>query len=88
MMVTPGPLAPVMPVKTLGQKYLHGENINEHVKSLFSLEKIREMLKADKFSEEAEIRLGSDMPLSLILNMVTGDGNLSFLLAPRLESDE
>lgn len=46
------------------------------------------MLKADKFSEEAEIRLGSDMPLSLILNMVTGDGNLSFLLAPRLESDE
>ena len=50
--------------------------------------KIREMLKADKFSEEAEISLGTDMPLSLTLNMVTGDGKLSFLLAPRLETDE
>lgn len=69
-------------------KYLHGENIQEHVKSLFSLDKIREMLKADKFSEEAEIRLGTDMPLSLTLNMVTGDGKLSFLLAPRLEQDD
>ena len=69
-------------------KYLHGENINEHAKALFSLDKIREMLKADKFSEEAEISLGTDMPLSLTLTMVTGDGKLSFLLAPRLETDE
>ena len=69
-------------------KYLHGENINTQEKSLFSLDKIREMLKADKFSEEAEIGLGTDMPLKLTLNMVTGDGKLSFLLAPRLESDE
>ena len=58
-------------------------------KNLYSrLDKIREMLKADKFSEEAEIGLGTDMPLKLTLNMVTGDGKLSFLLAPRLESDE
>ena len=69
-------------------KYLHGENIKEHEKALFSLDKIREMLKADKFSEEAEISLGTDMPLSLTLTMVTGDGKLSFLLAPRLETDE
>ena len=69
-------------------KYLHGANINTQEKSLFSLDKIREMLKADKFSEEAEIGLGTDMPLKLTLNMVTGDGKLSFLLAPRLESDE
>ena len=69
-------------------KYLHRENINNHAKSLFSLDKIREMLKADKFSEEAEISLGTDMPLSLTLEMVTGDGKLSFLLAPRLESDD
>ena len=41
-----------------------------------------------KFSEEAEIGLGTDMPLKLTLNMVTGAGKLSFLLAPRLESDE
>ena len=72
----------------IASKYLHGENIQEHAKALFSLDKIREMLKADKFSEEAEISLGTDMPLSLTLNMVTGDGKLSFLLAPRLETDE
>ena len=69
-------------------KYLHGENIEENAKSLFSLDKISEMLKADKFSQEAEIRLGNDMPLSLNLEMPTGDGKLSFLLAPRLEQDE
>ena len=69
-------------------KYLHGENIQEHAKSLFSLDKISEMLKADKFSDEAEISLGNDMPLSLSLSMPTGDGKLSFLLAPRLEQDD
>ena len=46
------------------------------------------MLKADKFSEEAEISLGNDMPLSLTLRMPTGEGKLSFLLAPKLEQDE
>ncbi|WP_178647604.1 proliferating cell nuclear antigen (pcna) [uncultured Methanobrevibacter sp.] len=69
-------------------EYLHGEEISEDVKSSFSLDKIREMLKADKFSDVAEISLGTDMPLSLTLKMVTGDGRLSFLLAPRLESED
>lgn len=69
-------------------EYIHGERITTSVKSLFSLEKIREMLKADKFSDIAKIRLGDDMPLNLSLVMVTGDGELSFLLAPRLETDD
>ena len=58
-------------------EYLHGE-----------LEKIREMLKADKFSEIATISLGNDMPLTLSLKMVSEDGELSFLLAPRIESED
>ena len=69
-------------------KYLHGENIQEHAKALFSLDKIREMLKADKFSEIATISLGNDMPLTLSLKMVSEDGELSFLLAPRIESED
>lgn len=69
-------------------EYIHGEKIETEVKSLFSLDKIREMLKADKFSDIAEIMLGDDMPLNLSLVMITGDGELSFLLAPRLETDE
>jgi proliferating cell nuclear antigen len=69
-------------------EYLHGEKIAEKAKSVFSLEKVREMLKADKFSETAMIRLGNDMPLNLALKMASDEGELSFLLAPRIESEE
>lgn len=69
-------------------EYLHGEKINEKAKSVFSLEKIKEMLKADKFSETVSIRLGNDMPLHLSLKMASDEGELSFLLAPRIESEE
>jgi len=69
-------------------EYIHGEKIDTDAKSVFSLEKIREMLKADKFSEVATIYLGNDMPLTLTLKRVTGDGKLSFLLAPRIENEE
>jgi proliferating cell nuclear antigen len=69
-------------------EYLHGEKIGEKAKSVFSLEKVKEMLKADKFSETAVIRLGNDMPLNLALKMASDEGELSFLLAPRIESEE
>jgi len=46
------------------------------------------MLKADKFSDIISLRLGNDMPLNLRLKMVSDDGELSFLLAPRIESEE
>jgi proliferating cell nuclear antigen len=69
-------------------EYLHGEKINTKAKSVFSLEKIKEMLKADKFSETVVIKLGNDMPLHLSLKMVSDEGVLSFLLAPRIESEE
>jgi proliferating cell nuclear antigen len=69
-------------------EYLHGEKIEASAKSIFSLEKVKEMLKADKFSESAVIRLGNDMPLNLALKMASDDGVLSFLLAPRIESEE
>ena len=69
-------------------EYLHGEKIDTEAKSVFSLEKIREMLKADKFSEMAIINLGTDIPLYLTLRRVDGEGELSFLLAPRIESED
>lgn len=69
-------------------EYLHGEKITEDVKSVFSLEKIKEMLKADKFSETAMLKLGNDMPLHLSLKMPGDEGKLTFLLAPRIESEE
>jgi proliferating cell nuclear antigen len=69
-------------------EYLHGEKIAENAKSVFSLEKVKEMMKADKFSETAQIKLGNDMPLNLYLRMASDEGELSFLLAPRIESEE
>jgi proliferating cell nuclear antigen len=69
-------------------EYLHGEKIQEKAKSVFSLEKVKEMMKADKFSETAQIKLGNDMPLNLYLKMASDEGELSFLLAPRIESEE
>lgn len=68
-------------------EYIHGEKIDSEVKSIFSLGKIREMLKADKFSDVASIKLGQDMPLTLKLKMISDEGELNFLLAPRIESD-
>ncbi|MDO9045894.1 MAG: proliferating cell nuclear antigen (pcna) [Methanobacteriaceae archaeon] len=69
-------------------EYLHGENIDTSARSVFSLEKIKEMLKADKFSDVASISLGDDMPLNLKLRMVSDEGELSFLLAPRIEAED
>jgi proliferating cell nuclear antigen len=69
-------------------EYLHGEKIETTARSVFSLEKIKEMLKADKFSDIATISLGDDMPLNLKLRMVSDDGELSFLLAPRIEAED
>ena len=69
-------------------EYLHGEKIDMNARSVYSLEKIKEMLKADKFSNTVVLKLGNDMPLSLSLKMISDEGELSFLLAPRVETEE
>ena len=69
-------------------EYIHGEKIETEASSVFSLEKVREMLKADKFSDIATINLGDDMPLGVSLKMISEDGELRFMLAPRIESDD
>ena len=70
-------------------KYLHGEyGINEVVKSSFSIDKLKQMMKSSKFSSDCEIGLGTDMPLILNFVLPSDDGKLGFLLAPRLEEKE
>lgn len=69
-------------------KYLHGEDVHEVVKSSFSTPKLQEMFKASKFSEMVEIAMGNDMPLTLTFRLISDDGKMGFLLAPRLEVDE
>jgi proliferating cell nuclear antigen len=70
-------------------QYLHGEeNISEMVKSSFSISKLKDIFTASKFSDIVNIYLGTDMPMIVDFELVTGDGDLKFLLAPRIETDE
>ena len=68
-------------------RYLHGEHIQNYYKSQYSIEKLTEIMKAKDFSENITLGLGDDLPLNLTFKLVTGDGKLEFLLAPRIEND-
>lgn len=70
-------------------KYFHGETgINEVVKSSFSIDKLKDVFTASKFSDIVGINLGTDMPIRINFELVTGDGELNFLIAPRIEAEE
>lgn len=68
-------------------EYLHGEKVEKDVKAVFAIENIKEMLKAEKFADTTYISLGDDMPLTLTLELLNEEGELTFLLAPRIEED-
>lgn len=70
-------------------RYLHGvDGINEVAKSSFSINKLKDIFTASKFSDVVKINLGTDMPMVVEFELVTGDGDLKFLLAPRIETDD
>ena len=69
-------------------KYLHGANVSEYCKSSFSVDKVKEILKSSKFSPIIKMGLGSDIPALFEFNLPTGDGKLSFMLAPRLSEED
>jgi proliferating cell nuclear antigen len=69
-------------------KYLHGSNIQQYVESGYSIEKFVDIFRASKLTETVELGLGNDLPVTITFKLVTGDGQVSFLLAPRLEAQE
>ena len=70
-------------------KYLHGESgINNTTKASFSIDKLKDIFSASKFSDVVSLNMGNDMPMGMDFELVTGDGKLEYLLAPRLEVDE
>jgi hypothetical protein len=84
---------PVKPLKDEGVLVIYVQkrtlvNTMKITSEQATLEKIKEMLKADKFSDTIVLKLGNDMPLNLSLKMISDEGELSFLLAPRIESEE
>ena len=68
-------------------KYIHGVSINEVVASSFTIPKIKDMMKARKLDDTVTLGLGDEMPLTLKFD-INGEGELSFLLAPRVDATE
>lgn len=69
-------------------EYVHGQVVSDSVSSMFSLDKLKDMMKAEKLSNVVDIGLGQDMPLLMKFEIGMDDGELGFLLAPRLEEEE
>lgn len=67
-------------------KYPIKTSSEEPVNSTYSLDKIRDFMKSEKFSEEILIKSGENIPL--IIEFRCDDGVLSYLLAPRIEQEE
>lgn len=70
------------------KEYVHGESVGDKVKSVFTVQKLKEIIKADKFSDTVKLKIGDYMPLYFSLKMPADEGELRFLLAPRVESEE
>lgn len=69
-------------------KYLHGEHVQEYAESMFSLDNIKDIFRASKISEECIIKLGEDMPATFEFQLISGDGGISFLVAPRISAED
>ena len=69
-------------------KYLHGEHIQECVSSKYNIGMIRPVVKGKQLGGGLTLCIGDDLPLTLIRVDDTGTCQLSFLLAPRVETDE
>ncbi len=55
--------------------------------SLFSLDYLKEMNKAIPKDAEVTIELGEEFPVKLHFDIAEGQGNVTFMLAPRIQSD-
>lgn len=60
---------------------------SERTKSLFSLDYFSNMVKAADGSNDLSLALGSDYPVRLEFEFASGHGHVTYLLAPRIESD-
>jgi proliferating cell nuclear antigen len=61
--------------------------VTDKAKSLFSLDYFANMVKAAKGSSSLTIHLGSDYPVRIEFEIAKGNGRVTYLLAPRIESE-
>lgn len=69
-------------------EYLHGENMSESVQTNLSVEKLENTLRATKFSRNVTVHIGDDLPVLINYILPSDNGKLSYMIAPRIESDE
>ncbi len=60
-------------------------DINESARSMFSIEYLKDILKASKIADSIKVYLGNDIPVKL--EFLAPGIKLTFLLAPRIESE-
>lgn len=56
-------------------------------RSLFSLDYLSDIVKPASKSNEVILELGKDYPIKINFNIANGSGKITYLLAPRIESD-
>ena len=56
-------------------------------RSLFSLDYLKDMNKAIQKDAEVTMELGEEFPVKLHFGFAEGDGHVTFMLAPRIQSD-
>lgn len=68
-------------------EYVYQNDYKEQYSSVYDMEKIKDMLKADKFAKTTYLSWGNDMPLLVEMKSENGNQCLEFLLAPRIEEE-
>ncbi len=71
---------------SLGEDDLEELNANEEVRSLFALDYFSSMIKCVSKDALLDIELGADYPIKIQFDFADGDGDVRYLLAPRIES--
>jgi proliferating cell nuclear antigen len=66
-------------------EYLHGEKVDDTVKSCFNIDKLLDCL-SDGFSDVVRLGLGVDAPVNIRLE--NSDSYMSFTIAPRIEQED
>ena len=60
---------------------------DEDQRSLFSLDYFANMIKAVSSADTIRMQFSNDYPVSMEFDLADSKGRVSFLLAPRIESD-
>ncbi|HWG90068.1 MAG TPA: proliferating cell nuclear antigen (pcna) [Candidatus Thermoplasmatota archaeon] len=70
----------------LDKSHLPALDVKENVKSLFSLDYFSNMVRSAKGSQGIHLNIGNDYPVKIDFDIAGGNGHVTYLLAPRIES--